>query len=212
MNEIKRRVFKLCLLTDRQLSLGRPLKEVVERALKGGVDAVQLREKGISTADFIEEARVILEITKRCEVPLLINDRVDIALAVGADGVHLGQDDMAANEAREILGKDAIIGLSVTSAVDFLRAEMLDVDYLGVGSIFPTTSKNNAVVSGLSILEYAKKKSRHRLIAIGGINSRNAKSVMEAGADGIAVISAICSAEDPRQAAEELKQAIEHSQ
>jgi len=212
MTRRKKKNFKLYLLTDRKLSLGRPLTEIVEQALKGGVDAVQLREKGTATAEFIEEARAIKAITDKYAVPLIINDRVDIALAVGADGVHLGQDDMAANEAREIMGQDAIIGLSVTSKIDFLRVDMLEVDYLGVGAIYPTSSKSNAVVSGLEILKFAKDKSRHRIIAIGGINSCNAKSVLEAGADGIAVISAICSAEDPRLASEQLKRIIEQSE
>jgi len=209
MSTREKKEFKLCLLTDRQLSLGRPLTEVVEQALKGGVDAVQLREKETATAEFIEEARAIKRITAKYAVPLIINDRVDIALAVGADGVHLGQEDMSFYEAREILGDETIIGLSASSIEDISAAEVLDVDYLGVGSIFPTGSKSDAVVSGLSILNMAKKISRHRIIAIGGINGENAQSVVEAGADGIAVISAICSAVDPERAAARLKEIIE---
>lgn len=198
------------LVTDRTLSLGRPLDEVVLQAVRGGVSTVQLREKDISTRLFIEEAARIKRLLAPYGVPLIINDRVDVALAVGADGVHIGQEDMPYPLARKLLGPGAIIGLSVETVDQVREAEGFDVDYLGVSPVFATPTKPDAAPAwGLEGLGRARQLSHHPLVAIGGMNAVNADAVIRAGADGIAVVSAICSADDPRQAAEDLVHIVE---
>jgi thiamine-phosphate pyrophosphorylase len=202
--------FRLYLVTDQGLSLGRPLEWIVEEAVRGGVTAVQLREKSCPIPDYVDMARCLQKVLEPSGVPLIINDRADVALAVGAAGVHLGQDDMPPGEARKLLGPDAVLGLSVETPDQAAAADHLDVDYLGVSPIFPTPTKTDLVTSwGLQGLRLLRARSRHRLIAIGGINSSNAAAVMEAGADGIAVVSAICSAPDPEAAARALRRIID---
>lgn len=200
----------LYLVTDSRLSLGRPVAEVVRAAVQNGVTIVQLREKDCSTRDFIALARRVREILAPLGIPLIINDRLDVALAAGADGVHIGQSDMPYGNARRLLGEDAIIGLSVGTPEEARMAEMLDVDYLGVSPVFSTPTKTDTgdawEIEGLKIL---RTRSRHRLVAIGGINQTNAAMVMAAGADGIAVVSAICSAPDPSEAAKTLRAIID---
>jgi thiamine-phosphate pyrophosphorylase len=200
----------LYLVTDRELCLGRPLEEVVLQAVKGGVSMVQLREKQASTRLFVEEAERIKRLLAPYGVPLIINDRADVALAVGAAGVHVGQDDMPYRHARKLLGKEAIIGLSVETMAQVLEAEAYDVDYLGVSPIYETATKPDTRGSwGLEGLAEVRRVSRHRLVAIGGLNAGNAESVVRAGADSIAVVSAICSAPDPQDAALALCRAIQ---
>jgi thiamine-phosphate pyrophosphorylase len=200
----------LYLVTDRDLSLGRPLEEVVLQAVRGGVSVVQLREKQASTRFFVAEARRIKELLAPYNVPLLINDRVDVALAIGADGVHIGQNDMPYPLARRLLGQEAIIGLSVETKEQVHQAEAYDVEYLGVSPIFETPTKTDITGSwGLEGLAWVRKASRHPLVAIGGLNAANAASVIRAGADSIAVVSAICSAPEPQAAAETLNQVIQ---
>ncbi len=202
--------FSLYLVTDQGLSLRRPLELVVEAAVRGGVSAVQLREKSRPIPEYVDIARRIQEVLQPSGVPLIINDRVDIALAVGGAGVHLGQADMPPGEARKLLGPDAVIGLSVETPEQAAAAEHLDVDYLGVSPIFPTPTKTGLMTAwGLQGLRLLRSRSRHRLIAIGGINSSNAAAVMDAGADGVAVVSAICSAPDPEASACELRMIVD---
>jgi thiamine-phosphate pyrophosphorylase len=202
--------WSLYLVTNRALSLGRPIEEIVLAGVAGGVTAVQLREKGCSTREFVALARSLKQVLAPHGVPLLINDRVDVALAAGADGVHVGQSDMAYRDARALLGADALIGLSVETPEQAAEAEMCDCDYLGVGPIFPTGTKYDAAPAwGLDRLAELRRTSRHRLVAIGGITASNAALVATAGADGIAVVSAICSAPDPRAAATHLRRIIE---
>ncbi|GAB4368745.1 MAG: thiamine phosphate synthase [Spirochaetales bacterium] len=200
----------LYLVTDRDLALGRSLLEVVAQAVEGGANIVQLREKSLDTRLFIEEAIAIKEYLKPRGIPLIINDRVDVALAVGADGVHVGQKDMPYALARKLLGPQAIIGLSVETYEDLLQAESLDVDYLGVGPVYPTSTKTDhkGFFWKEEGLRWAREHSRHRLVAIGGINETNALEVVKTGVDGIAVVSAIVSASDPRQAARRLFQVL----
>lgn len=202
-------VGELYLVTDRALSLGRPLEEVVARAVQGGVSMVQLREKEASTRFFVEEAVQIKELLDPLGIPLLINDRVDVALAAGAAGVHIGQEDMPYPLARRLLGPRAIIGLSVETEEQVRVAEAYDVDYLGISPIFPTPTKTDTHGSwGLDGLSRVRRLSRHRLVAIGGLDLTNAGTVIAAGADSIAVVSAICSAPDPRAAATALSKTI----
>lgn len=200
---------ELYLVTDRGLCRGRPLIEVVEQAVAGGVSVVQLREKKASTRFFVEEAVAIKALLQQHGVPLLINDRVDVALSVGAAGVHLGQKDLPYPMARRLLGPRAIIGLSVETEAEVLAAESYDVDYLGVSPLFPTPTKTDTRGSwGLPGLARVRKLSRHRLVAIGGLNAANAAAAVNAGADSIAVVSAICAADAPGAAAAELLEKI----
>ena len=202
--------FRLYLVTDQSLSLGRPLEGVVEAAVRGGVSAVQLREKSCPFPEYVDIARRLQKVLRPSGVPLIINDRADVALAAGAAGVHLGQGDMPPAEARKLLGPEAIIGLSVETPEQAAAADHLDVDYLGVSPIFPTPTKTDLLTAwGLQGLRLLRSRSRHRLVAIGGINSANAAEVMEAGADGVAVVSAICSAPDPEAAARELRMIVD---
>ena len=195
----------LYLVTDRELCGVRGVESVVAQAVKGGVRYVQLREKDTTTRDFIELAARIKDILAPMRVPLIINDRVDVALAVGADGVHVGQEDMPYQTARRIMGPSALIGLSVESWDDVVAAQSLDVDYLGVSPVFATPTKTDTKgVWGLEGLARIKAYSRHPLVGIGGINAANAKAVVKAGAGCVAVVSAICAAEDPHLAAKEL--------
>ena len=201
---------KLYLVTDRDLSLGRSLEDVVSEAVKGGVTIVQLREKDASTGEFVALARRLMSILKPLGIPLIINDRVDVALAVDADGVHIGQSDMAYADARRLLGPDKIIGMSVESLEDLEAANALDVDYVGISPVYGTPTKTDtAEPFGLEGLRRAVEMSVHPTVAIGGMNARTIGEVMEAGADGVAVVSAICSAEDISKAASELKTIVE---
>jgi thiamine-phosphate pyrophosphorylase len=196
----------LYLVTDRGLCRNRPLQDIILHAVQGGSDYVQLREKDISTRFFVEEARSVKKILEPFRVPLIINDRLDVALACGADGVHIGQEDMPYAEARQRMGRDALIGVSVETWEDVEACEKLDVDYIGVSPVFATPTKTNTKEPwGLEGLKKIKAFSRHALVAIGGINAANAADVMRAGADCLAVVSAVCSADDPVTAARNLK-------
>lgn len=194
------------LVTDRGLCRNRLLQDVVLQAVQGGVAYVQLREKDLSTRAFVEEAIAVKQVLLPSHVELIINDRVDVALACGADGVHLGQQDMPYATARKLMGDRAIIGLSVETWEDVQAAEKLDVNYIGVSPVFVTPTKTDTKEPwGLAGLNKIKTFSRHPLVAIGGINASNAQAVAEAGADCLAVVSAICSADDPAAAASKLK-------
>jgi thiamine-phosphate pyrophosphorylase len=195
----------LYLVTDRELSLNRPLNEVVDKAANGGVTMVQLREKKASTREFISEALKIKPILKNLGIPLIINDRVDVALAIDADGVHLGQSDMHWTIARRLLGPDKLIGLSIEEINQLKEANKADIDYIGISPVF-TTSTKTELEHGLGLKGTAEiaKKSKHPSVAIGGINTDNARDIMATGTNGISVVSAICSTPDPGNAAKEL--------
>ncbi|MCQ2129959.1 MAG: thiamine phosphate synthase [Bacteroidales bacterium] len=202
---MRREDLRLYLVTDRPLSLGRDIDWIVEEAVKGGASMVQLREKDCSTREFIELAAKLKETLKPLGVPLLINDRVDVALAVDADGVHIGQSDMPYETARKLLGPDKIIGLSVENMDDIRVANGLDVDYVGISPVYSTHTKTDtAAPFGLDGLREAVKLSVHPTVAIGGMNMKTAKDVMACGTDGIAVVSAIVSADSPCEAARNL--------
>ena len=204
---------KLYLVTDRDLSLGRPLEEIVSEAVAGGVTMVQLREKDAATGEFVELGRRLMSLLKPLGVPLIINYRVDVALAVDADGVHIGQSDMSYADARRLLGPDKIIGLSVENMDDLLKANELDVDYVGISPVYGTPTKTDtAEPFGLEGLRKAVEMSVHPTVAIGGMNVATVGEVIAAGTDGVAVVSAICSAESPRDAAAELATIIKQYQ
>ena len=201
---------KLYLVTDRSLSLGRSLEEVVSAAVAGGVTMVQLREKEASTGEFIDLAFRIKRLLEPTGVPLIINDRVDVALAVDADGVHIGQSDMPYALARKLLGPDKIIGLSVENLDELLAANALDVDYVGISPVYGTPTKTDtATPFGLEGLRDAVRLSAHPTVAIGGMNQATAAAVMQTSCDGVAVVSAICSAADPTFAAESLRELVD---
>ena len=195
------------LVTDEAACKGRPLAEVVKEAVRGGVACVQLREKQDGTRTFLKKAEALKAILTPAGVPLIINDRLDIALACGADGVHLGQSDMPYAHARRLLGDKAIIGLSVETWQDVEKAQLLGVDYLGVSPVFATPTKTDTKGAwGIEGLEKIRQFSSHPLVAIGGLNESNAADIVRAGADSVAVVSAICSAENPETAARELSE------
>ncbi len=195
----------LYLVTDRQLAI-KPIEIVVEEAIKGGVDCVQLREKNINTRKFVEIAHTIKSITDRYNVPLIINDRIDVALAVHAYGVHLGQDDMPLNIARKLLPHSMVIGISVSTVNEAIEAEKGGADYIGAGSVFPTSTKDDiSGIIGLEGLQEIKKAVSIPVVAIGGIQIHNSESVVQYGADCLAVVSAIVSSNNPYEASKTLK-------
>jgi thiamine-phosphate pyrophosphorylase len=198
------------LVTDRGLCRNRPLQDVVLQSVQGGAAYVQLREKDVSTRTFVEEALGIKKILLPFDVPLIINDRIDVALASGADGVHIGQEDMPYATARKLMGPKSIIGLSVETWQDVEAAQKLDVDYIGVSPVFATPTKTDTKEPwGLDGLRKIKAFSRHPLVAIGGIHEANARAVVEAGADCLAVVSAICAADDPAEATRKMVNLIQ---
>ena len=199
----------LHLVTDRSLSLGRSIESIVDKAAKGGVTMVQLREKECSSGEFYNLAIKLKQCLEPFNIPLIINDRLDIALACDAEGLHIGQSDIPYPIARKILGKNKIIGLSVESVQDTLDANQLDVDYIGISPVFNTSTKiDTAPQLGLEGIRQIMAISNHPSVGIGGINSTNAADIIAAGANGIAVVSAIMSAADPQQATTELKNII----
>lgn len=199
----------LYLVTDRRLCGNKSLEEVILQAVKGGVSYVQLREKEIATRYFIEEALRVKKILKPYKVPLIINDRVDVALASGADGVHIGQEDMPYEIARKLMGPKAIIGLSVETWEDVEVSQKLDISYIGVSPIYATPTKIDTKGAwGLEGLARIKAFSRHPLVAIGGINESNVKDVVVAGARCVAVVSAICASPDPENTSRKISEII----
>jgi len=200
--------YSLYLVTDRALAMGRSSVDVVSAAIKGGVSCVQLREKKCSTREFIVEALALKTVLKQHGIPLLINDRVDVALAVGADGVHLGQSDMRITDARRILGPHMVVGISAESVADAIEAEKEGADYIGISPVFTTGTKTDtAPPLGLEGVRLIRAEVKIPLVGIGGINAANGADVILHGADGIAVVSAIVSAENPEIAARELHRA-----
>ena len=202
----------LYLVTDRDLCGGRSLEDVVLQSVKGGVSCVQLREKDISTRLFVSEAQRIKKLLEPYQIPLIINDRIDVALACGAGGVHIGQEDMPYSIARQLMGRKAIIGLSVETWEDVEESQRLDVDYIGVSPVFATPTKTDTKGAwGLEGLAKIKKFSRHPVVAIGGLNESNVRETVLAGADCVAVVSALCAASDPEAAARKLNNIIEEA-
>ncbi|MEJ2363343.1 MAG: thiamine phosphate synthase [Deltaproteobacteria bacterium] len=201
--------YSLYLVTDRALSLGRSNLEVIEAAVRGGVTVVQLREKEMTTKEFYQEGLKIKAYLQAGNIPLIINDRVDITLALDADGVHLGQEDMPIDVARKLLGPDKIIGASVFTPEEAKKAEALGADYLGLSPIFITQTKPELIQHlGIEGIPLLKETVQIPVVGIGSINRGNAYEAVKAGLDGVAVVSAICSQEDPRAAAEAIKKEV----
>lgn len=200
------KIWRLCLVTDRPLARGRNIVDIVAAAVKGGVTMVQLREKTADTREFLEIARAIKAVLQPHGVPLIVNDRVDIALAVDAEGVHVGQSDMPIEIVRKLIGPGKIVGLSCSRREYVLAPDTETADYLGIGPLYAQTTKPNANArphgpEGFKALRALTKKP---VMAIGGIKPDNAAPVVAAGADGLAVVSAIVSADDPEAEARKL--------
>ena len=200
--------YSLYLITDHNYLRGRNFLSCIEDALRGGVTLVQLREKDVDGGLFLQRACAVKTLCDKYKVPLLINDRIDIALACKAAGVHLGQADIPLNVARGILGSDAIIGVSAHSLEEARAAERDGADYLGVGAVFPTNSKNNASEVGVNMLKEILKMSKLPIIGIGGINAQNLAQVRAAGAQGAAIISGILSADNIEEEVRKIKMTI----
>ena len=196
-------------VTDRHWLNGRTLYEVVKESLDGGVTFVQLREKDLDDENFLKEAIELKELCKEYNVPFVINDNVDIAIKMDADGVHVGQSDMEAGDVRAKLGPDKIIGVSAQTVEQAILAEQRGADYLGVGAVFPTGSKDDADDVSHETLKAICEAVSIPVVAIGGITLENTPQLADSGICGVAVISAIYAKDDIRKASEELKKVVE---
>ena len=201
--------YTLYLVTDRRMPQGDTLEGVVEKAIRGGVTLVQLREKSGDTGVLYERAVALKKITDQYHVPLIIDDRIDVMLASGADGVHVGQSDMPAAIARKLIGPDKILGVSAANLKEALQAEADGADYLGVGAMYPTATKTDADFTTMGMLEEIKKKVHIPVVAIGGINQKTIPDFKGSTIDGFAIVSAIMTSKEPDKAARELKMLIE---
>lgn len=200
-----REMMRLYAVTDRSWLNGQTLYEQVEQALKGGVTLVQLREKGLGAEQFLQEARQIQQLCHRFGVPLIINDSIEVALAVDADGVHLGQDDANAAQARQLLGKDKIIGISAHNVQEALQAVQDGADYLGSGAVFGSGTKTNVSTLPMQTLREICSAVPIPVVAIGGITEQNLQHLSGSGISGAAVVSAIFAQENIEEAAIRLR-------
>ena len=197
------------LVTDGPMTATRGLVATVEAAAAGGTTIVQLRDPGASTRSLIDQGRALKPLLDGFGVPLIVNDRIDVALAIGADGVHVGRNDMQPDDARRLLGPDAIVGWSVTGVDDLGAIDPAVVDYVGVGPVFPTATKPDAAAPlGVDGVRALRPRIPVPVVAIGGIGLANAAEVVAAGVDGVAVVSAICAAASPKDATADLAQAV----
>ena len=205
--KIKKEVLKLYAITNSKFSFGNEssFSEQIESALKGGATCLQLREKSLKEELFLEKAKKIKSICKKFGVPLIINDNVNIAKEVDADGVHIGQEDIPLSDAIKILGKNKVIGVSVFNVKEALLAEKMGATYLGVGSIFKTNSKPDAKMVTLNTLSEICKTVKIPVVAIGGINESNIFELKGSGVSGVAIISAIFSVKDIEKTTKEFK-------
>jgi thiamine-phosphate pyrophosphorylase len=197
------------LITDPVLVGVRGVLETVEAAIAGGATMIQLRDPEAKTRPLVEEARAILALTRAADIPFIVNDRIDVALATGADGVHVGQADMTVADARKLIGPEPLLGLSITSEADLDVSDLNGVDYLGVGPVFQTSTKPDAAPPiNVGGLEAIATRTRIPIVAIGGLHAGNAADAIAAGASGIAIVSAICAAPDPEAATRELVEIV----
>ncbi len=210
MQRFATEVLRLYLVTDHALCGARDLLRIVDDAVRGGVTCVQLREKTKNTRDFVAQAQALKHLLAPLHIPLVVNDRIDIALACQADGIHLGQSDMPVQDARRLLPEHVFIGWSVENLTHVKEASALPVDYLGVSPVFATPTKTDTAPAwGLSGLAQVRANTPLPLVAIGGIHTGNASEVLRAGADGLAIVSAIMSATDTTQAASDFSHIVQ---
>lgn len=200
---------ELYAILDRAASRGRDLREILDAVITGGCRTVQLREKEWSTRQLLPMAQELRDRAQQAGVTFIVNDRLDLALAVDADGLHVGQDDLPAPIARRLLGSGMILGVSSHSVAEARQAQADGADYVAVGSVYPTGTKPEFRLVGPGLLRQVRPLIRVPLVAIGGITPDNVAEVIRAGADGVAVISAVCAAPDPTQATRELLQRIQ---
>lgn len=202
--------FKLYVIIDRKSSGGRDLAYLAQEAISGGADIIQLRDKDTSASEILKVGRVIRDLTHKKKIPFIINDRVDIAVALDADGVHLGQDDLPIEAARSMMGSEKLIGLSTHSLPQALDAEKKGADYIGVGPIFSTPTKPDYRAVGIDLIREIRDKIKIPFVVIGGIDESNIDEVIAAGARRVAVVRAVCGAKDVRGASERLKERIKN--
>nr|WP_298684083.1 thiamine phosphate synthase [uncultured Dongia sp.] len=203
----------LYLVTDSILCGAMGVVATAEAAIRGGVTMLQLRGPRDNLRQLLDDAIALRDVARHHGIPFVVNDHVDIALAVQADGVHVGQDDMPAAFARQLLGREKIVGISITSVADLPSADPAVVDYVGLGPVFATTTKLNAAPAlGLDGFRGLRQRVGLPVVAIGGLNLGNIAGVMAAGADGVAVVSAICGTPDPARAARDLRQIVRGGQ
>lgn len=197
--------YSIYLVTDRSIMSTEKLEIAVEQAILGGCTLVQLREKESSSLDFYQTALKIKEITSKYNIPLIINDRIDIALAVGAEGVHLGQSDIPAKIARKLIGDEKILGVSASNLEEAIIAQKDGADYIGVGAMFATLTKTDAKLTSIDELKEIRKRISIPIVVIGGINKNTIPNFYGIDIDGIAVVSAIISQANIKEATAELK-------
>jgi len=203
--------WKLYVIVDRAAVGDRDPAEVASAAIRGGADAIQLRDKAASARQLLEEGRRLLPLTQAAGIPLILNDRVDVARAMQADGVHLGQEDLLIKDARDILGPDRLIGQSTHSVEQALAAQEEGADYLGLGPIFPTPTKPDYGSVGTGLIGEVAARVRLPIVCIGGIDQGTVGQVLAAGGQRVAVVRAVCGADDPEAAARTLKEALMQS-
>ena len=199
------RSWRLYAITCPERLGGRNLPEVVEQAILGGADVVQLRDKRASDAELLRQAKAVLPVTRRHGVPLIVNDRIGVAKEAHADGVHLGQEDGSLGEARRVLGERAVVGRSTHSKEQALAAQKEGFDYLGVGPVYPTPTKPGRPSVGLEFVRFAAENLTVPFVAIGGIDETNLEDVLAAGARTVAVVRAVMGDADPEKAAQRLR-------
>ena len=197
--------YTLYLVTDRQLMSCDSLTEAVEQAILGGCTMIQLREKELSSLEFYNQAVAVKQVTDKYHIPLIINDRIDIAMAVQATGVHIGQHDLPAAAVRKVIGENMLLGVSASSIAEAIQAQQDGADYLGVGAMFPTGTKTDADSVSMEELQKIRAAVSLPIVVIGGINKGNAGRFKPMGIDGLAVVSAIIAQSDITAAAAELK-------
>lgn len=197
--------YTLYLVTDRQLMSCDSLTEAVEQAILGGCTMIQLREKELSSLEFYNQAVAVKQVTDKYHIPLIINDRIDIAMAVQATGVHIGQHDLPAAAVRKVIGENMLLGVSASSIAEAIQAQQDGADYLGVGAMFPTGTKTDADSVSMEELQKIRAAVSLPIVVIGGINKGNAGRFKPMGIDGLAVVSAIIAQSDIKAAAAELK-------
>ena len=200
--------WRLYVIVDASAVEGRSLADVAQAAIQGGADVIQLRDTSASAKRLFEEAETLLNVTRPAKVPLIINDRADVAAAAGADGVHLGQDDLPVSAARAILGRGKLIGRSTHSVAQAIEADGQAVDYLAVGPIYPTPTKPDYPSVGLELIAQVRARVTKPVVVIGGVDQARMPDVLAAGAECVAVVRAVCAASDPQSAAQQLKQIL----
>ena len=209
--KLDKKALLLYCVTDRHWLNGRSLAQDVERAIKGGASLIQLREKTLSREEFSSEAKEIAALCRRYRVPFIINDDVELSVSCGADGIHVGQDDMDVASVRKKIGGEKILGVSAQTVKQALKAEADGADYLGVGAVFPTDTKKDADYIPYDVLKEICSVVSIPVVAIGGINEHNIEKLKGSGICGVALVSAVFAAEDIKAAAEKMRRLTEET-